>query len=102
MTDSVYGIGITQVQIAMVCDEVKNLLIEKNSKYGDAALNPIRIFSKASTTEQLLVRIDDKLNRIQKGGGLLDTDEDVVLDLIGYLTLYLVKSRRSKIANDVV
>jgi len=102
MADSVYNIGITQVQIAMVCDEVKNLLIEKNSKYGDAALNPIRIFSKASTTEQLLVRIDDKLNRIQKGGGLLDTDEDVVLDLIGYLTLYLVKSRRNKITNDVV
>ena len=102
MAYSVYNIGITQVQIAMVCDEVKNLLIEKNSKYGDAALNPIRIFSKASTTEQLLVRIDDKLNRIQKGGGLLDTDEDVVLDLIGYLTLYLVKSRRNKITNDVV
>ena len=76
-----------QLKIAQVCDEVKTLLLEKNAKYGDSALNPSRIFSKASTVEQLLVRIDDKLNRIQKGAGLLASDEDVVQDLIGYLIL---------------
>ena len=77
----------SQLKIAQVCDEVKTLLLEKNAKYGDSALNPSRIFSKASTVEQLLVRIDDKLNRIQKGAGLLASDEDVVQDLIGYLIL---------------
>lgn len=77
----------TQISIASVCDEVKQLLLEKNMKYGDSALNPCRVFSKASTVEQLLVRIDDKLNRIQKGVGLLASDEDVVNDLIGYLVL---------------
>ena len=77
----------TQSQITTVCDDIKELLLEKNRKYGDSALNPNRIFSKADAVEQILVRIDDKLNRIQKGAGLLANDEDVVSDLIGYLVL---------------
>lgn len=77
----------SQLLIAAACDEVKQLLLEKNAKYGDSALNPTRIFSKASAVEQLLVRIDDKLSRIQKGAGLIGKDEDVVNDLIGYLFL---------------
>ena len=44
-------------------------------------------FSKASAVEQILVRIDDKLNRIKKGAGLVANDEDVIQDLIGYLVL---------------
>ena len=77
----------TEIRISEVCDDIKELLIHKNRKYGDSALNPNRIFSKCSATEQLLVRIDDKLNRIMKGAGLLANDEDVVNDLIGYLVL---------------
>ena len=77
----------TELKISGICDDIKELLIHKNRKYGDSALNPCRVFSKASATEQLLVRIDDKLNRIMKGAGLLATDEDVVKDLIGYLVL---------------
>ena len=77
----------TQTHISIICDEIKRLLIEKNKKYGDSALNPSRIFSKADSVEQILVRIDDKLNRIQKGAGLLESDEDVINDLIGYLIL---------------
>lgn len=86
----------TQDHIALICDNIKNLLIEKNQKYGDSALNPSRIFSQASPMEQLLVRIDDKLNRIQKGAGLLANDEDVVSDLIGYLVLLKIAINRSK------
>ena len=77
----------TELKISTVCDDIKELLIHKNRKYGNSALNPNRIFSKCSATEQLLVRIDDKLNRIMKGAGLLANDEDVVNDLIGYLVL---------------
>ena len=77
----------TQLQIACVCDDIKELLLYKNQQYGDSAMNPSRIFSKASAVEQLLVRIDDKLNRIKKGAGLIATDEDVIQDLIGYLVL---------------
>ena len=77
----------TELKISSVCDDIKELLIHKNREYGNSALKPNRIFSKSSATEQLLVRIDDKLNRIMKGAGLLATDEDVVNDLIGYLVL---------------
>ena len=86
----------TQLKIAQVCDEIKQLLLTKNEKYGDSALNPSRIFSKADVVEQLLVRIDDKLNRIQKGAGLLASDEDVIQDLIGYLVLLKIALEERK------
>jgi hypothetical protein len=81
----------TQLLIAEVCDEIKELLIDKNRKYGDSAINPIRILSKSSNTEQILVRIDDKLNRIKNMQS--DEDEDVITDLIGYLVLYKVAKK---------
>lgn len=74
------------------------MLIEKNRKYGDSALNPMRIFSKASTIEQLKVRLDDKLSRLRNAQD--DEDEDVVSDLIGYLVLFKVaqvQTRRAQI-----
>ena len=86
----------TELKISGVCDDIKELLIHKNRKYGNSALKPNRIFSKCSATEQLLVRIDDKLNRIMKGAGLLATDEDVVNDLIGYLVLLKISMESDK------
>ena len=76
-----------QSQISAICDDIKELLLYKNRRYGNSALKPVRIFSKSDSVEQILVRIDDKLNRIQQGAGLLDEDEDVIVDLIGYLVL---------------
>ena len=81
----------TQLVIAEVCNEIKELLLDKNRKYGDSAINPIRILSKSSNTEQILVRIDDKLNRIKNMQS--DEDEDVITDLIGYLVLYKVAKK---------
>ena len=75
----------TQEKISKVCDDVKEMLIEKNRKYGDSALNPIRIFAKSDTVEQIKVRIDDKLNRFKNMQK--DDTEDVINDLIGYLIL---------------
>ena len=77
----------SEMKISGICDDIKELLICKNRKYGNSALKPCRVFSKSSPVEQLLVRIDDKLNRIMQGAGLLAEDEDVVNDLIGYLIL---------------
>jgi len=82
----------TQADIRDVCNEVALLLMEKNRKYGDSALNPCRIFSIADCEEQLRVRIDDKLSRIAQAEG--DEDEDVIIDLIGYLVLLLIAQRR--------
>ena len=90
-----------EMKISCVCDDIKELLIHKNRKYGNSALKPNRIFSKSSATEQLLVRIDDKLNRIMKGAGLLATDEDVVNDLIGYLVLLKI-SMESDNQNEIL
>jgi hypothetical protein len=84
----------TAHQICTVCDLVKNLLLDKNKKYGDSALNPVRIFSQATEIEQLLVRIDDKLSRIQKGAGLVANDEDIIQDLIGYLVLLKIATSK--------
>jgi hypothetical protein len=86
----------TQHAIANVCDNIKNMLIEKNKSYGDSALDPIRIFSKADSDEQIKIRIDDKLSRISRGSQYYgDNDID---DLIGYLILLKV----SKIYNKEV
>ena len=90
-----------ELKISVVCDDIKELLINKNRKYGNSALKPNRIFSKCSATEQLLVRIDDKLNRIMKGAGLLANDEDVVNDLIGYLVLLKI-SMATEEHNDIL
>lgn len=83
----------SQADIADVCEEIKALLLEKNRKYGDAALSPLRIFSKVNAKEQIRVRIDDKLSRLSNMQA--DEDEDVILDLIGYLILYRVAGIRS-------
>lgn len=80
----------SQQAIARVCDKVKAMLLEKNKKYGDAALNPRRVMSKSSPIEQILVRIDDKLNRVMQGDNLIETDEDVIMDLIGYFIILKV------------
>jgi len=87
-------------EIAEVCDQIKELLILKNTKYGNSALEPCRIFSSASSVEQILVRIDDKLSRVSRGAGLMATDEDVVNDLIGYLVLLKVALKNQKPNNS--
>ena len=83
----------THTDIARVCDRIKQLLLQKNMQYGDSALNPIRVLSKSGPIEQILVRIDDKLNRI-KQGNILGDDEDVVMDLIGYFVLLKIALER--------
>lgn len=72
-------------KIAAECDRIKAFLVEKNLKYGNSALEPVRIFSGADTVEQLLVRIDDKLSRMHRGSEF--AGDDTTLDLIGYLIL---------------
>lgn len=86
----------TALKITKACDEVRDLLLSKNKRYGDSALNPVRIFSKASDVDQLLVRIDDKLSRISRGAGLVASDEDVIQDLIGYLVLLKIAMGEQK------
>jgi hypothetical protein len=71
-------------KITEECAELREMLLVKNQAYGNSALDPLRVFSKASSVEQILVRIDDKLSRLSRGAA---AGEDVELDLLGYLIL---------------
>lgn len=79
----------TEELIKNVIEEVKELLLEKNRNYGDAAINPSNVFSNGDPLESLGARIDDKLMRI-KNVGINNDTEDTLMDLIGYLILYKV------------
>jgi hypothetical protein len=82
----------TQNDIKRVCLDISSMLVKKNLAYGDSALDPVRIFSRSSPIEQLLVRIDDKLSRFARGGEYPgDNDID---DLIGYLVLLKIAKER--------
>jgi hypothetical protein len=71
--------------IAEVCDEIKEMLQEKNASYGNASAQPVSIFSRASAIDRINVRIDDKLQRMANGFEF--GQDDTELDLIGYLIL---------------
>ena len=88
MTEDAWTCDNVQKEIRKVCDDIAELLITKNRKYGNSALSPQRIFSKASPIEQINVRIDDKLSRIKNQQE--DEDEDVEKDMVGYLILKMV------------
>lgn len=87
----------TKKKIKKTMDEIRDFLIEKNEQYGDSVMNPIGIFSDCNTDEALRVRIDDKLNRLMQGNDSIETDEDIVKDLIGYLVLLLITMREELI-----
>ncbi len=83
----------TVKDIKRVCSEIEKMLVDKNLAYGDSALDPVRIFSKATDIEQLLVRIDDKLSRFARGTDYPgDNDID---DLVGYLILLKIAKERA-------
>jgi hypothetical protein len=82
-----------ELKVKEVLDSIEKMLIDKNRKYGNSALEPLGVFSQLSAKEGLLIRIDDKLKRI-KNGSLEKDDEDVVNDLIGYLVLLKISGNQ--------
>ena len=82
-------------EVYKVLSEITELLISKNQKYGNSAIEPLGIFSDLSPEEGLKVRIDDKLKRIMNGS-LEKDDEDVINDLIGYLVLLKILQKDQK------
>lgn len=75
-------------KVRTILDDMATLLVEKNTAYGNSALDPVRIFSKADTLEQLYVRLDDKINRVKQGHEF--PGDDTIRDIIGYCTLILI------------
>ncbi len=76
-----------------VMEQLHELLVMKNRKYGDAALNPNQTFSNVPPIELINVRMDDKLSRIRNRQN--DEDEDLEVDLIGYLLLKQIAKMRA-------
>jgi len=83
----------TQQDMQHVLDSMKDLLVYKNNKYGNSALEPMDVFTRhvcdqnTAGLNSILVRLDDKLKRIQNAEELRKND---CSDLIGYLTLLCV------------
>lgn len=82
----------TQKDIRRIAKEIGELVVAKNEAYGDSAIDPVRIFSKANSVEQILVRLDDKLSRFARGHSYPgDNDID---DIMGYLILLKIARER--------
>lgn len=82
------SLDTVRAAISAELQSIEKMLLEKNQKYGNSALDPLRVFSSAAPDEQIKVRLDDKLSRIARGVGT--ETEDVEADIIGYLTLMRV------------
>ena len=84
----------TEKSIERVMSNITEMLIAKKRAYGDSALEPVRMFSKNDNIEQLYVRIDDKLSRVQRGHEY--PGDDTIFDLVGYLVLLLIAKERNE------
>lgn len=80
-----------EMKVEQVTNGLRTMLIAKNQAYGNSALDPVRIFSRAKPVESLLVRIDDKLSRLARGSEY--PGDDTIDDLIGYLVLLKIAQR---------
>ena len=87
---------MSKKKIQEVSRKVYEMLASKNDAYGDSALNPIRMFSKADAEGGIRIRIDDKLSRLASRDDRLESEADVIDDLIGYLILLKLAKRESE------
>lgn len=84
----------TEEKIIEIVDAIKKLLLEKNRRYGDAALNPQNIFYKGNSTQSIKIRLDDKLSRIKNNNSNLRVND--ISDIIGYCILLLISIGATK------
>ena len=79
----------TQDKIIEITESMRDLLLYKNQKYGDSALQPKRVFYKGDAVNSILIRLDDKIGRIMAHTESAPRINDVA-DIIGYCTLLLI------------
>jgi hypothetical protein len=75
------------------CENIKNLLLEKNRKYGDSATRKGMVFNLQASTA-IKDRINDKLSRLRNDNK--DEDEDIILDLLGYFILLRIALKKEQ------
>jgi hypothetical protein len=79
----------TKDNIKLKCRQLEDLLVRKNDAYGDSALEPLGVFSSATASSGIKIRLDDKLKRIANAGIVEDT-EDTLIDIAGYIILLII------------
>ena len=79
----------TKDKIKQKCQQLEDLLVKKNSAYGNSALDPLGVFSSANASSGIKIRLDDKLKRIANAGLVEDT-EDTLIDIAGYIILLMI------------
>lgn len=78
--------------VAALMDRMRELLLLKNEEYGNAALDPVRLFSPYPADAGIAISLDHKVSRMAKGGAKVLV-EDTEVDLLGYLVLRIVGER---------
>ena len=76
----------TRDKIENTVDSLKKLLIEKNKRYGNSALEPLEGI-KYTPEDGIKIRLTDKLKRVINSDNLRKND---IADIMGYLTLLCV------------
>ena len=89
-----------QDKIRKKCDQIRDLLIEKNKSYGNSVFDRGVLF-EVDPMYAIQARINDKLNRIKSKETYM-SDNDL-MDLTGYLILLQVyKDHKEKRASDIL
>jgi hypothetical protein len=76
-----------QEEIRKKCDEIRDLLVEKNKSYGNSVFDKGVLFN-VDPMYAIQARINDKLNRIKSKETYMS--ENDLMDLTGYLILLQV------------
>lgn len=89
-----------QNRIAKMGTAITALLIRKNIDYGSSVYKPPRLAPKVDPGTAMLVRMNDKVERLVKLLGnekesmvVSESTEDTMADLAGYLILYLARPK---------
>lgn len=80
--------NLTRTKIEILNKNFSEFLKEKNRRYGDSALNAVKIFSKLEPDNQICIRLDDKINRVINAKEIKKND---VCDILGYIELLCIQ-----------
>lgn len=92
--------NISKETIGAASKRLADILSKKNADYGDAASLPPLLAPHLDAGTAILVRMSDKVNRIQHlleagKSEVNESLEDSVLDLAGYCLLYLIVTEKN-------
>jgi len=89
-----------QEKIRKKCNEIRDLLIEKNIAYGNSVFDKGLLF-EVDPMYAIQARINDKLNRIKSKETYMS--ENDLLDVTGYLILLQVyKEHKDECKHDIL